>query len=336
MTPIRFLKDLIDDPDPVRVFPYGGFGNGSRMQSLARVMEEEGVDETFSGKGLKNILHSLRRFETDEHPDVHVGIIWNNIRREIVSDSEGYLYFEAEEGLPEIESSTCFHPLTYELPREEKEPFIVEGSFMQPGTSSEFGVISDIDDTILETGVISPLKWKLLVNSITRSSHHRTGFPQTHDFYYALQNGLSGKASNPFFYLSNSPWNIYYYLEAYLTRMEFPRGVIILRDIGKEHGIHIPYLTDSKEVRIEMILQMYPFLPFVLIGDAAEADARIYTDLAAKFPQQVRAILIRKVMSPKHNDRVRQLLRTLPQTPSLLFGNMDEAREFAGQNGLIS
>jgi phosphatidate phosphatase APP1 len=40
-------------------------------------------------------------------------------------------------------------------------------------TKTEFGVINDIDDTILHTGAVYKLKWRLLINTFFKSAAKR-------------------------------------------------------------------------------------------------------------------------------------------------------------------
>ena len=35
-----------------------------------------------------------------------------------------------------------------------------------PSKQAEFGIISDIDDTILHTGLVSTLKWRVIYNTV--------------------------------------------------------------------------------------------------------------------------------------------------------------------------
>lgn len=320
--------------DPLIVMPYGGFSNSKQILALARVLEDEGIDETYAGKGIRNVWNSFKRLETDEQPNVLTQVSWGRESRELVSDREGYVLLDVETNSTKEPVETIFRPIHYSLKYENQPEYTADGEFLVPGKNVEYGIISDIDDTILETGVISPLKWRLLVNTIIKNSSQRKSFPRTQAFYTQLMKGRKGESGNPFFYLSNSPWNIYFYLQAFMERMNFPKGVMLLRDIGRDHGRGVSYLTDSKEVRIEMIFRMYPSMSFVLIGDAAEEDAPIYSTLAMKYHTQVKAIIIRKVRSKKRNRRVQDLLHQ-SQVPSLLFGKVEEAVNFALKNNLI-
>ena len=103
---------------------------------------------------------------------------------------------------------------------------------LTPCADSDYGVISDIDDTILHTGVVSSLKWRVLVNTIFKRARSRDALEGTANFYHKLHRGHSGKKSIPIFYVSHSPWNLYRYLELFLKTDNFPKGPILLRSIS--------------------------------------------------------------------------------------------------------
>src|SRR5689334_11914328 len=121
-----------------------------------------------------------------------------------------------------------------------------------------FGLISDIDDTILETGV-QRLR-QLLKQTFTGSALTRTPFPGAAPLYRDLAAGV-----NPVFYVSSSPWNLHTFLVAFLQHRDFPLGPVLLRDLlGTSAG------REPKHVRIREILELHPTLRFVLVGDSGE------------------------------------------------------------------
>ena len=118
-------------------------------------------------------------------------------------------------------------------------------------------------------------------------------FEGTTELYRALVAGPGGRARNPVFYVSKSPWNLYDVLVEFLDRQELPRGPLLLRDMG----LYSEAPLDHKTSAIEKILATFQTLPFVLIGDSGERDPDIYLQLAARFPGRIRAIYIRDVGS---------------------------------------
>ena len=194
-----------------------------------------------------------------------------------------------------------------------------------PSPRARFGVISDIDDTIVQTHVTSRLKMLLtvaLTNAATRKPFAGAGA-----FYRALHGGV-----NPFFYVSKSPWNLYPVLVEYLRLQSLPEGPLLLRDFS------LRMKKQHKEESIEAILQTYPKLPFVLIGDSGEKDPEIYADVVRRHPKRILAVYIRSVGSdPRRLRAIEQLIEVVAKTGCQLVFSADSyaaATHAAGQ-GLI-
>ena len=151
-----------------------------------------------------------------------------------------------------------------------------------PSPRARFGVISDIDDTVVYSNVTRKLRMVLML--ALSNARTRKPFAGVAAFYRALHARV-----NPFFYVSKSPWNLYAPLLEYFAHQDLPAGPLILRDFGwrmpKQH----------KETAIADILATYPKLPFVLIGDSGEHDPEIYAGIVHRFPSRIRAIYIRLV-----------------------------------------
>ena len=141
-----------------------------------------------------------------------------------------------------------------------------------PAAAARFGVISDVDDTILETGVQRALR--MVVQTFTGSALTRTAFPGAPELYRDLAAGV-----NPVFYVSSSPWNLHAFLLAFLRHRDFPIGPVLLRDLlGTRAG------REQKHQRIREILDLHPDLPFVLLGDSGEKDPRDLRRHRARVP----------------------------------------------------
>jgi phosphatidate phosphatase APP1 len=210
------------------------------------------------------------------------------------------------------------------------------GEMLIPSESSKFGVISDIDDTLLETGVVSKLKWKVLVNSLFKHAENRMAFAGAATIYSKLHQGISGEEANPIFYVSNSPWNLYRYLEYFLKHNNFPKGPILLRDFRTPFDKTKKRKVSHKEHEIKNIIKTYPNMEFVLIGDAGEHDIDIYLDVVKHYPDRIKAIYIRTVNHKKRMLRIQRLIKDYTNVPVLLFKDSEEVLEHAKQLKLIA
>ena len=170
-----------------------------------------------------------------------------------------------------------------------------------PSKKASFGVISDIDDTILHTGLVSVLKWRVLVNTLLTSAGKRIPLEGAPEFYHLLHQGKTGNEANPVFYVSHSPWNLYRYLEFFLKKNNFPKGPIILRNFPRPFSKKDKEGKPQKQKEILNLLNAYPDLNFILIGDGGENDPVIYLEIAETFPNRISAIYLRRV---NHKNRM--------------------------------
>jgi len=162
-----------------------------------------------------------------------------------------------------------------------------------PPVTAKFGIISDLDDTVIVTNVTNRLKMFLTVGLL--NEHTRMPFKGVAAFYKALQMGASGVENNPIFYVSSSPWNLYSPLTEFLRIQDIPLGALFLKDFGNHTVFSSSDHQSHKLSSIESILETYPHLPFVLIGDSGEQDPEIYREVVRKYPQRIRAIYIRSI-----------------------------------------
>jgi phosphatidate phosphatase APP1 len=166
----------------------------------------------------------------------------------------------------------------------------------------------------------------------------RLPFAGVSEFYKALQLGRNGKRNNPFFYVSSSPWNTYDLLTDFLDFNQIPAGPLLLRDIGfggetKLRGGHMGH----KFKEIQQILEAYPNLQFVLIGDSGQEDPKIYREVVKQFPGRILAIYIRDVQLPEREQVAVDVSKSLAEdkVEMVIVDNTVEAAEHAAKIGLI-
>lgn len=123
--------------------------------------------------------------------------------------------------------------------------------------------------------------------------------------------GKNGKQNNPFFYVSSSPWNTYDLLKEFLDLNDLPEGPLLLRDFGlQDNKFFSSGHMGHKTKEIVNILETYPHLNFILIGDSGQQDIYIYTEIALKFPDRILAIYIRDLELKKTSQEVKnQILK---------------------------
>jgi phosphatidate phosphatase APP1 len=206
------------------------------------------------------------------------------------------------------------------------------GQIMIPPSSAQFAIISDMDDTVIRSNV--PNRIKLIANTLFKNAHTRLPFTGVAEFYRALQAGTSN-TFNPIYYVSNSPYNLYDLLAEFFVVRGIPIGPIFLRDFGLTNRIVGPKSSHKAE-RINELMNLYPHLPFILIGDSGEHDPELYRDVVKRFPNRVPAIYIRNVRKKAH-DRVMKVAEEIKALGSemLLVTDTFAAAEHAASKGFI-
>ena len=177
--------------------------------------------------------------------------------------------------------------------RDEHAPASATGSVLFPSSSAQFGVISDMDDTVIQTDVT---KWLRVIGTVLfGNAYTRLPFKGVAAFYTALQQGTQG-GDNPLFYVSSSPWNLYDLILRLLNIEGIPLGPMMLRNWRSGGGELFPSEHGSfKKGEVQRILDTYNDLPFILIGDSGEQDPEIYSDIVADYPGRILAVYIRNV-----------------------------------------
>lgn len=328
--------------DKLQLIAFQAYGTDSHFYARGRALEDEEID--LAQKGFFPLIwNAFKRFETDEIKNTPLVLsLPDGSTLEATTDKNGYYRFEKE--LPDLGSLANEEGwLHYEIAYADtnlKQEILLEnrfpGELLIPSKNAEFGVISDIDDTILHTGVVSNLKWRVVVNTLFKRASKRKPLAGAAEFYHALHRGKSGSNANPIFYVSHSPWNLYRYLEFFLSANNFPKGPILLRSFSDFHLRKSASKVPQKQKEIQNILKTYPSLQFILIGDCGERDADIYIETAKGFPGQIAAIYLRVVNHSKKMSRIKTLGEGYSLTPFLLVESSSQAMEHARKNGFIS
>ncbi len=342
---LRRVKKLLgwDKLENVLITPYRSYGTKNHLYLLGRALDDVPLKIVENQSFLITLKNTYKQFDSFEIPEAKIELdIPGLLQLKTVSDCEGYFLFEEttekdlstvanEEGWVTV--NLLFQESEESPPSEERKHFQAE--LLIPEDKAEYGVISDIDDTILHTGVTSFLKWRLLKNSLLTNAYKRIPFKGAADFYQKLHLGKNGENKNPMFYLSNSPWNMYQYLKLFLDYNKFPKGPILLRNFRTPFDRSIKPEKPHKQKEIINILKTYPHLRFILIGDSGEHDASIYTEIAAQYPDRIMAIYLRSVNHKKRMERVQSIVTAFETTPVLLIDNSVDAEAHARQSGFI-
>lgn len=302
---------------PVRIQPYFGYRNRKRLLISARALRAPRPGFDTSGR-LRAVRTMLSQFLSHKVADLPVALeikdrAGRSFHHQAVTDSEGFVHFD----LPldpawELAAQSEWEVVSFRWENRDGAQCI-EGHVLAPGQDAALGVISDIDDTIIETGITGNFRaiarnWRRVVMKLP---DQRLLVPNADVFYNALGGGAvlrPGEAHtgdrlpathHPFFYVSSSPWNLFSYLVAFQKSRGLPLGPLMLRDWGlnretfgsASHAAH-------KIAAVAGIVETYDSLQFALIGDDSQGDLLAFSEVVATHPGRVRAVFIRRAGEP--------------------------------------
>lgn len=307
-------------PAHFRIESYDGHGSGTRAVVRGRVFDDPMPGEAVEGERVRDAFRrTVRGFLTTELPAVVLRVEVGGAVTTTITDDDGY--FRAE-----LEGARLVAPWTegrvtlaasYRGISTADTPVRVRVS----DERATLGVISDVDDTVLVTGVQRTLT--MLRQTLAGSALTRTTFDGAPELYRALARG----DRNPFWYVSSSPWNLHGFIVGFLAHRLFPAGPVLLRDLVT--GGH-------KRDRIDEVLTLHPDLGFVLIGDSGEHDPEIYAETVRRHPGRILAVCIREVRLDPGDGRVEAVTDAWDRTvPFLLAPDSAAMASFLRGLGLI-
>jgi phosphatidate phosphatase APP1 len=321
-------------PKNFRIVPHLGHAGVEGTVVRGRVLNNADPAAAVRGESVRAALRrTLARFLTRELPGVPLRIRVGEATTELATDAEGYLDVRLDSGQPP--SAGPWVDAVVELARPFRGlqgPHRTTVPVRVPGPRVTFGVISDIDDTILHTGAQRALA--MTVRTFTGSEMTRTPMPGAPELYRALAAGASGADDNPVFYVSSSPWNLHGFLRSFLELRGFPLGPLLLRDfLGTgERRTH----ATGKLTSIEEILSTHAGLQFLLLGDSGQHDPEIYAEAVRRYPGRILAVYIREVRLDPLDGRVERVQENWDDTvPFVLAADSAAIARHAAELGLI-
>jgi phosphatidate phosphatase APP1 len=291
---VRAIGSAMDD-DPFEILCYRGYGNGVQAHVYGRVVRRIGATASSDTDTIvTNLLNTYRRADADPVAMAQLGIEFASAKSAIAADAQGYFGGWLKSAPPDNTSEWHDYRAEMKLVSGGKDPVTGSGEIMIPPKSARLAVISDIDDTVIQSRVsnfIQAARTIMLGNARTRLPFHGVAA-----FYRALRGGVTGEENNPVFYVSSSPWNIYDVIAEFMQLQNIPKGPLLLRDWDLSlSSLKSDRHFEHKGVAIRNVLQLYPDLKFVLIGDTSQHDPEIYRRIVAEFPSRIMAIYIRDV-----------------------------------------
>ncbi|MFT4229811.1 MAG: DUF2183 domain-containing protein [Microbacterium sp.] len=260
----------------VAAFP--GYGSTEWVRVVGRVLivppRRRGVGEFASVRGWRGFASIPIGF-------AQVSITIGGVTHDVVSDRGGVV--DAV-----IPASLAPGWQTLHMSVEGGEAVVARVFVVDPDV--RFGVVSDVDDTVMVTALPRPLvaAW----NSFVVDEHARQPVP---GMAVLMERLVRAHPGAPLVYLSTGAWNVAPTLSRFLSRHLFPPGAILLTDWGPTHDRWFRSGSAHKLDNLRRLAREFPRVKWLLVGDDGQHDDAIYTEFAGEFPDNVRAVAIRRL-----------------------------------------
>lgn len=198
------------------------------------------------------------------------------------------------------------------------------------GDNEKFGVVSDIDDTVMVTmlpRLVTAAKHSFVDRVSSReavpgmagfltcladmahrqaSAHSHAPHPQTKDKHTPVTSAESTIPQTsvdsqhealhaPLIYLSTGAWNVVPALRDFLDRLNYPRGGFLMTDFGPSNTGWFRSGFEHKRRELRRLARMFPSMKWYLVGDDGQRDPEIYAEFAREHPENVAGIAIRSL-----------------------------------------
>ncbi|PTX43340.1 uncharacterized protein DUF2183 [Christiangramia gaetbulicola] len=288
---------------------YRGYVNDEELVVFGHLFESWAPDKfSIEKKGIKHAHAILHKFRIKPLENFKVRLKFRDLDVTTKTQKDGYFRFTIPYNTP-LEPGWHEYEVTCKM---YEFGMIEKGELLKP-YPSKLAIISDIDDTFLISHSNSLFK-KLYV-MLSKNINKRKVFDDVVKHYTRLsQAGQNSKeATNSFFYVSSSEWNLYDFISEFADMHELPKAVIKLKKIktglrdfvSTGRGNH-----DHKFIKIKDIISFYPNLKYVLMGDDSQHDPYLYERICKTFPMNIKAVYIRQTTS-KQNGKVQKVLSNL-------------------------
>lgn len=283
------------------VIPYTGYGGDGWVRVLCRVLlTKPTAADTVRYKGIRG----WRSFTSVPVNDVAVTISAGGVEQRVTADRGGVVDVRLE-----VTLEAGWHSIT--IRADDSEP--VEAPVFIVDSSVDFGIISDIDDTVMVTALPRPFlaAW----NTFVLDEHARRPVPGMAVLYERLTKDHPGA---PVVYLSTGAWNVAPTLGRFLSRNLYPAGPLLLTDWGPTHDRWFRSGTDHKRETLVRLAGEFPDMRWLLIGDDGQHDEELYGAFTSSHESNVRAVAIRQ----------------LSTSEAVLAGGRSKSEEHANASGV--
>ncbi len=276
------------------------YGTCEKVVVQGKVYADRKVDEVApEDSRFRNAVNTSRRFIVTEAALVWVKVCFLHEIHKVQTDESGR-FSVTFENVPNLQPG--IHPIRVQLAEQNRKRMSasegVSNVLIHREDSDRVGVISDIDDTILQTFATS--KMRMLRTVFFSNYLTLNAVQEMAELYRAIHEGPQGDGYDATHYVSSSPDNLMSRLQQFLRLHHFPAGSMDLKSIALRRKPGRDSLfrhTDYKLGRLRKIFETFPHRRYVLFGDSGEKDSQIYQQIQKLFPDRVEAVYIHNVNS---------------------------------------
>jgi len=260
------------------VIPYTGYGSTTWVRVLGRVLlsrdQQRPEVEPAGARG-------WRSFTSIPVENAEVEVRIDGTTSTVTADRSGIVD-------QVVEATLAPGWQRIELTVEGSAPVHAEVFIVAPDIA--FGLVSDIDDTVMVTALPRPLlaAWHTFVVN----EHARATTPGMPVLYERLTDQYPG---SPVVYLSTGAWNVAPTLTRFLNRNLYPAGALLLTDWGPTADRWFRSGQDHKRNNLERLAREFPQIKWLLVGDDGQHDEEIYGHFLGGHPDRVTAVCIRQL-----------------------------------------
>lgn len=261
------------------VAAYPGYGSEEWVRVLGRVLIVPPLKTRDRGEYAS--VRGWRAFASVPVGYAQVTVTIDGVSHDVVADRGGVIDTVLPATLP-----PGWQSITMSV--EESEPF--ETRVFVVASDVDFGLVSDVDDTVMVTALPRPLvaAW----NSFVVDEHARQPVP---GMAVLIERLVRDHPGAPVIYLSTGAWNVAPTLQRFLRRHLYPPGALLLTDWGPTHDRWFRSGREHKEENLRRLAREFPKIKWMLIGDDGQHDDDLYTAFTSEFPEHVTAVAIRRL-----------------------------------------
>lgn len=154
----------------------------------------------------------------------------------------------------------------------------------------EFGIVSDIDDTVITTMLPRPMiaAW----NTFVLRGKTRRAVAGMAPLYRSI---LAAHPGAPIVYVSTGAWNTVSTLTRFLVEAGYPLGPLFMTDWGPTNTGWFRSGRAHKRTSLDRLARDFPRIRWLLVGDDGQHDPQLYADFAAARPEHIKAVCLRQL-----------------------------------------